>query len=434
MNSTEYSCTSHELGAIYPDQTISTRLASIPQSSIIVTVVNKNLPSQGCRVTGVNEISQTHFNSTCNDYYYTIWSNYSSCELYLDSTDSLEMFYVDLQPCPLGFSLQEDQKGCVCDPVLNSDIISVISCNLNDATNPTILRPANSWISATKYNDTQYYKVSSHCPFDYCIPHASYVNLSSPDTQCQFKRSGTLCGHCKVDFSTVFGTSQCKQCSNIYLLIVIPIIIAGFVLVIALFIFNITINNGIINTFIFYVNIISINYSMFFPKCNSVVCVLISLANLDLGIETCFYDGMDDYAKMWLQLAFPIYLFLIAHLLIIGSRYSSRIQKLTAHRALPVLATLLMLSYTKILLTVCRVIFFYSTIVSLPGNHVKYSWSVDTSIDLFGVKFSILFATCLILFIILLPFNILLLFIRKLSHLKFINRFKPLLDVYCGPL
>ena len=40
---------------------------------------------------------------------------------------------------------------------------------------------------------------------------------------------------------------------------------------------------------------------------------------------------------------------------------------------------------------------------------------------------------CLILFIILLPFNILLLFIRKLSRFKFINKFKPLLDVYCGP-
>ena len=77
MNSMEYNCTSHELGAIYPGQKIKTkliipRLASIPQSSITVTVVNKNLPSQGCRVTGVNEISQTHYNSTRNDYYYTI--------------------------------------------------------------------------------------------------------------------------------------------------------------------------------------------------------------------------------------------------------------------------------------------------------------------------------------------------------------------------
>ena len=329
VNATEYNCVSHELGAIYPGQTISTkliipRLVSIPQTSISMTVVNKNLPSNGCRVNGVNEISQTHFNFTCNDYNYTIWSNDRSCELYLDSTDSMEIFYIDLQPCPLGFSLQEDKKGCVCDPVLNSDIISVTSCILDDA---TILCPANSWIFATIYGNTQHYNVSSHCPFDYCIPHASYINLSSPDIQCQFKRCGTLCGHCKNDLSTVFGSSDCKQCSNIHLLIVVPIVIAGIVLVIALFVFNITINNGIINTFIFYVNIISINYSMFFPKCNSVACVLISLANLDLGIETCFYDGMNNYAKMWLQLAFPIYLFIIAYSLIIGSRYSSHWKK-----------------------------------------------------------------------------------------------------------
>ena len=31
-----------------------------------------------------------------------------------------------------------------------------------------------------------------------------------------------------------------------------------------------------------------------------------------LGIQTCFYNGMDDYAKMWLQLAFPFYLIFIA--------------------------------------------------------------------------------------------------------------------------
>ena len=136
---------------------------------------------------------------------------------------------------------------------------------------------------------------------------------------------------------------------------------------------------------------------MFFPKCNSVVCVLISLANLDLGIETCFYDGMNDYAKMWLQLAFPIYLFIITYSLIIGSHYSSRIQKLTACRALPVLASLLLLSYTKVLLTVCHFLSYYSAIVSLPDYHVKYMWSVDTSVDLFGVKFSVLFAICLII-------------------------------------
>ena len=47
--------------------------------------------------------------------------------------------------------LWKKMKKDVFDPVLNSDIISVTSCNLDDA---TILRPANSWIFATKYDNT----------------------------------------------------------------------------------------------------------------------------------------------------------------------------------------------------------------------------------------------------------------------------------------
>ena len=32
-----------------------------------------------------------------------------------------------------------------------------------------------------------------------------------------------------------------------------------------------------------------------------------------MGIQTCFYNGMDDYAKMWLQLAFPFYLIFLLY-------------------------------------------------------------------------------------------------------------------------
>ena len=106
--------------------------------------------------------------------------------------------------------------------------------------------------------------------------------------------------------------------------------------------------------FILYVNIISINNDVFFPNSINFWYSFISLANLDLGISTCFYNGMDDYAKMWLQLAFPAYLILIATLFIIASRHSTKVQRITACslRALPVLATLFLLSYTKILCTV----------------------------------------------------------------------------------
>ena len=342
-----------------------------------------------------------------------------------------EIFYVKLLPCPVGFSLQAHLQRCHCDTVLDCDVISVTTCNLADG---TILRPANSWISADtvngSHNSSHSYHVSSQCPFDYCLPYSSYLNLSTPDIQCQFNRSGVLCGHCQQGLSVVFGSSLCKKCSNIYLFIIIPIAIAGIVLVIALFVLKLTVINGTINTFIFYVNIVNTNYSTLLPNCHSPTCVLLFIFNLDLGIETCFYNNMSDYSKTCLQLAFPIYLIMIALALIMGSRYSSKVQRLTARRGLHVLATLFLLSYTKILSMVCHILFFYAQITHLPSRHTQLFWSVDTSVELFGVKFTLPFVICLLIFLLLISFNILLLFTRQLLRFKLVNTFKPLLDPY----
>ena len=136
---------------------------------------------------------------------------------------------------------------------------------------------------------------------------------------------------------------------------------------------------------------------------------------------------------MWLQLAFPFYLIFIATLLIITSRYSITVQRLTARRALPVLATLFLLSYTKILRTVSSVLFSYSTITHLPSKHSTVVWSVDANVPLFGIRLTILFIVCLILFLVLIPFNMILLFTNPLSRFQFISKFKPLLDAYQGP-
>ena len=119
--------------------------------------------------------------------------------------------------------------------------------------------------------------------------------------------------------------------------------------------------------------------------------------------------------------------------LIIGSRNSPTLQRLTANRVLKVLATLLLLFYTKTLLTVCQVLFFFSSVTHHPSKHTTLVWSVDTGVKLFGIKFCILYTACLIVFLILLLFNFLLLFPRTSSRWNFINYFKPLLDVYFGP-
>ena len=437
LNTTSYDCTERELGEIFPGQTLKTHLLmdpSIPSKSTNATINVKNdrLPRNSCAIKNGLEMLQTGSSHSCIQYNYTVWhiGKYTKCELYLSTEDMLEVFYITIRPCPIGFSLHSTRRTCDCDTILNMHDLSITSCNLDDE---TILRPANSWLSGSTVNGSHTYRVTLSCPFDYCLPHPSHLNFSDPDTQCQFSRSGELCGKCKKGLSTVFGSSRCKKCSNMFLFIIIPIAIAGFVLVAMLFIFNLTVTNGKINTIIFYANIININHLIFFPKHNSPLYIFLSLLNLDLGIETCFYDGMDDYVKSWLQLLFPIYLLVIASLIIITSRYSVRIQRITARKVLPVLATLFLLSYTKILRTIGSVLFWYSEVTRLPSKNTTLVWSVCTSIPLFGVRFVVLFIVCSVFFLIVLPFNGILLFSRKLTYFKFINRLKPLLDAYHGP-
>ena len=431
-NKSHYDCHISDLSYLYPGQILNLSLYYYKDNTANAVVVKTDINQQyvkPCIVLDINENLQL-IDKHCTDLHYTIgFPTGNWCELFLkiasDSDEYLNIFYIKQMTCPTGFV--KIDKRCQCDPVLVQ--YGITNCNINDQ---TILRPANSWISATIHNNFYIYHISLHCPLHYCLPHSSHLNFSSPNSQCQFNRSDLLCGHCQQGLSTVFSSFQCKQCSSIYLLLIIPIAIAGIVLVLLLFVSNLTVTDGSINGFILYANIISINTPLFFTDF-TFTYTFISLVNLDLGIQTCFYSGMDDYAKMWLQLAFPFYLIFIATLIIITSRYSTTIQRLTARRALPVLATLFLLSYTKILRIVSSVLFFYSTITHLPSKHTTLVWSVDANVPLFGVRFTILFIVCLILFLILVPFNVILLFTRTLSIFRFVNKFKPLLDAYQGP-
>ena len=431
-------CYNSTLKPIYPGQTLHVGLIVrkeyiSKQRNSTTTLVAANTPEDDCIITESYQLSQTHFSHGCNNYSYTIWPSHkdiAECKLFVGLMKMPEMFFVEIKHCPRGFTLQPSKKSCDCDPALNNMYFTIASCDLDKE---TIARPANSWIYSDTSNGSYTYVISQYCPFDYCVPYSSNLLLTTPDMQCQYDRSGTLCGHCQDGLSTVFGSSHCKQCSSLYLLIVVPIAIAGVLIVAALFVFNTTVNSGSFNTYIFYVNMISINYSSFCPNSHSIDCTLFSLFNLDLGIETCFYNGMDDYSKIWLQLTFPFYLIIIAIVLIISSRHSAKVQRLTAHRSIQVLATLFLLSYTKILLTVCQVLFAFSSVIDLPSQHTRIVWSVDTSVEIFGIKFCALFFICLIIFLILLMFNVALLFPRTVLRIKIVNKFKPFFDAYFGP-
>ena len=222
---------------------------------------NALLPPTACKLANQNELV-TVLNHTKLINFTIVSEAEERCEIFLTVSPHLyhicEAFYVWLLPCPIGFVLLSGI--CNCDPVLlNNSYIVIESCDIDLS---AISRPANSWIVHTPANNTTKYLLCNDCPMDYCLPHSLHLNLLNPDLQCQFNRTDILCSQCQHSLSMVFGSSRCVRCTIVHILISIIFIVAGIVLVLLLYLLNLTVTTGTINALIFYANVVSINDSV----------------------------------------------------------------------------------------------------------------------------------------------------------------------------
>ena len=80
-----------------------------------------------------------------------------------------------------------------------------------------------------------------------CVCVCVCVCVNNIDAQCNYNRSGLLCGKCKKGFSLVFGSSKCIKCSNSYISLLISFALAGIVLVVFLLVLKLTVAVGTIN-------------------------------------------------------------------------------------------------------------------------------------------------------------------------------------------
>ena len=423
---------------VYPGQMLNISFALVDTASKQVVVDLLVSPVQNIKpFPCIIEESQLRqlLTTNCSPVKYTVSvynKSITKCSIqlqYVLDFPVLNVYYLKILPCPAGFTFI-DQK-CQCNPVLQYITPHPI-CYIN---NQSVYRPANSWLSfSEESNDILYVEF---CPLQHCLPKDSFIHLLHSDMQCKFNRGGPLCGKCPSGLSSVFGSSKCKKCSNTWLASILLFAVAGLLLVLVLFLSKITIKDGSINGFILYVNILSItSHNMFTSDSDittSFAYILISLANLDLGFDLCFYNGMTEYSKTWLQLAFPLYLLCLAGLIIQISRHIHKLSRLTGNNTISVLGTLFLLSYNKILLVSCRGLFFYTQVTSLESRRKETFWLIDTNVPLFGVKFFCLLIGCLALFVaLIIPLNLILLLPKLSYRIKYVHYFKPLLDVYQG--
>ena len=453
-------CTeNHELDCTKRNLTVSDKSTGQIITLLGTVVDQDNNPTASYIRAGYNETTaelgkgegRRKTGKNCNNLSYHIFTRNTSATLILQpesvcasSNFSSVTVYIEVKSCPHGFEQNDDQ--CECDKRLSHRFKGIV-CDINTDTITT--KESTTWL---RY-DENYLKVQANCPLDYCQATSDNINLENPDEQCANNRSGVTCGSCQDNYSIGLGGSKCLQCtSNSPLIWLIPVFaVAGVALVALLLVCNMTLSHGTLNGLIFYANVVSITRLTSLQSCSihPILSVFIAWLNLDFGVETCFYSGMDTYQKTWLQFIFPLYIWLLVGAIILVSHYSFTAVKVFGRNNIAILATLFLLSYTKILKTIITALNFTQVFQGSANDTSDplvpyYVWIYDGNIEYLERKHVPLFAVALVFLVFLfLPYTLLLMFgqcIRSISTqrrcvLRFLNSaaFVSIMDAYHAP-
>jgi hypothetical protein len=424
----------------HPGETIYMHVAAfdILQKKSVYSLVNAQLSI--CELPGgsifvpsdeiVNQISPNE----CTLLKYTIYhqtnASYPIQDVRLDIATYAHTpkFYVDLtlNACPQGFKPVNYSCQCVYDDHMLFS--PSINCQIQ---NGSVSHPPNAWIGVT---GNKLYGYSYLCPPTYCHSNLYNIDLSNTDSLCFGNRTGPLCGLCRDNLSIVFGSAECQECSNAYLVTIFLYAIAGILLVLLLFVLQMTLTSGTINGLIFYANLVGNNDGYLFGHQTQLnyLKIFIALINLELGFPLCFYDGMSEFVSRLLQFAFPIYIWTIVIIIIFASRYSTRLSKITGRHSVAVLATLIYLSYSKIVTTIVNAL-NPATVITEDGGR-ETVWYFDGSkqyasgLHLIPVILSIL----MIVFFVI-PVTLLSTIVPFLGHVRLVNQYMPLTDAVFAP-
>ena len=350
---------------------------------------------------------------------------------------------IGILPCPIGFKFSNSERKCICTDVLKQ---FTEECSVD---NQSVNRLRNDfWIKLT----ANYFLIfEGSCPLDYCINSTEVVTIkhNESDVQCYEGRTGIICGSCKEDegYSLVLGSLQCQQnCTHIFLLLTIPFGALGILLVVLVFLLHLTVSAGTINGMIFYANIVQANHQIFLPKVTSkfnFFTVFISWLNLDFGIQSCFFKGMNIFIYSWLQFLFPLYLWILVFMIIISARYSRRVAKMLGQNPVAVLATVLLISYSKMLEAIIAPLSpaMLKNVTQSETNITPYVWLYNGDREYLGEPGhrSLVAVSILILVLLFFPYTMFILcshWLQIKSHwciLSWINKLKPLMDAYYAP-
>ena len=435
-----YDCTGERSRVLYRGQRTNVSLIALAQGDLAVSTFVRALLSNTAKL----DLEQNfqYIPQQCSIFTYTMYSTRDDEELVLYSDGPCHvnglaraLVNVRILPCPDAFVQYKEQ--CICEERL----IDFANCIIIDEPLITKRNGSMLWLNGTYCENGSYQGLIlfDKCPRPYCLEEVVNITLTNPDVQCAINRSGVLCGACAKGFSLLLGSSRCGQCSNKYLALLVAFGLAGIVLTAFLTLMRLTVATGMINSIILYANIVQVNRIIFFPSNSAnIFAIFIAWMNLDLGLETCFFDGLNEYFKTWLQFAFPLYIWFLISMIIVISRHSILVSKVIGSNPIAVLATLLLMSYNKILKIIVEV---YSSVdLDYPGGMKVTVWLKDSNVPYLKSKHLVLtFTTSLVLVLFFIPYTVILLLGHKMyrysgrKYLRWFQKMKPILESYYAP-
>ena len=347
-----------------------------------------------------------------------------------DSSAANQKITVNLTECVPGYNYLQEELSCVCIPEFEEH---GISCSPQ----AYLTIPSSVWVGLFALdNGSRSNAIAVHsCIFDYCKLGEKVIAAGDFDAQCAegYNRGGVLCGSCSEGYSIVFGNSRrCLLCvNNSTLALILAFIVAGVLLVAMVAFLKVDLSSGYINGLLFYSHILGPFIFRLAPTAPAIF-LPVAFLNLDLGIETCFYNGMNALAYAGLQFVFPFYLYLLMGIIVIMARYIKCPCRETVSTG-KTFATLLILSYTKIL-RICIIVLHYVKVDAVTCTRSSIRWATDPSVHYFsGWHVALAVLSILLLITYLIPLPLILLFPSKAYSFKYTRKMKPILDAFFAP-
>ena len=312
------------------------------------------------------------------------------------STNSSVRVKLDkLSDCPIGFTLDLTLGKCVCLDFLNKVGIKPNDCwILKSFFN--ILRPHSTWIGPMTNDNRTVIGAAETC-FTFCnfekrsrsssdsvfVVNSTTVTVADDQkyphkthSLCLANREGPLCSQCSPGYSVVFGSNECKRCSNWWLLMIIVYTISGPMFIYLLYALKLTLTTGTLNGIIFCAQlfeVINVRPSHYNIASTLVKTILLFKSNFSL----CFFNGMTEIKKSFFGILYPIYLISILLFLIVLSRFSVQLSNRISGSSIQVLVTVVHLSFSTLFLSIMDV--FASINIYTNTSETQSVWLRDAT-------------------------------------------------------